>query len=94
MEYFKSNYKCPTCFKSICDMTSYNEMLDQDIALVLFSFTQNPLPDEYKKEINIYCNDCEEKSKTDFHFFGNKVTVDVINSANCVTVTILHKFNL
>ena len=30
------------------------------------------IPEEYQKKIEIFCNDCEKKSITDFHFIYHK----------------------
>ena len=65
-EYMKSSYKCPLCSKSMVDMKHYFDMLDIEI-------NNTPLPDEYKdKDVEILCNDCEQKSTVKFHFYGLK----------------------
>ena len=61
IEYSKKNYKCPVCLKSICDMKEYWKEIRNHINL-------NPIPDEYKREVDILCYDCEKISKSDFHF--------------------------
>jgi RING finger/CHY zinc finger protein 1 len=64
--YLKQDYRCPICQKSIIeDMTSIN----QQIALTVMI---NPMPEEYKKIIKVYCIECEKNSETDFHFVANK----------------------
>lgn len=66
IEYIKTNYKCPLCFKSIFDMTKYFELLDDEIAVT-------PMPLEYANiDKNIECFDCKEKSTTKFHVIGLK----------------------
>lgn len=61
-----SSYQCPTCFKSLRDMTDLFERLDAMLA-------QHQMPPEYANTISkIYCNDCEEKSDTKFHFLYHK----------------------
>ena len=48
------------------DMKHYFDMLDIEI-------NNTPLPDEYKdKDVEILCNDCEQKSTVKFHFYGLK----------------------
>ena len=60
-DYSKSNYKCPLCLVSLCDMSEQWEKIDNYLLL-------NPIPDEYKKKVNIVCYDCKKHSKSDFHF--------------------------
>tara|TARA_B110000114_G_C14976886_1_gene350866 strand:- start:81 stop:920 length:840 start_codon:yes stop_codon:yes gene_type:complete len=60
-DYSKSNYKCPLCLVSLCDMTEQWEKIDNYLLL-------NLIPDEYKKKVNIVCYDCKKHSESDFHF--------------------------
>jgi RING finger and CHY zinc finger domain-containing protein 1 len=60
------NYQCPICKKSTTDMTQLWEQIE--------SYVNNcTMPDEYK-DLNseVYCNDCEMRSITDYHFVYHK----------------------
>ena len=60
------NYQCPICKKSTTNMDSYWEQIENYVS-------QTTMPDEYKDvKAEIYCNDCEEKSVTNFHFAYHK----------------------
>ncbi|KAG4088588.1 zf-CHY-domain-containing protein [Neocallimastix lanati (nom. inval.)] len=87
-EYIQTSYQCPTCFKSLANMSDYFKRIDQLIA-------QQKMPEEYKNwKSYILCNDCEKKSYTNFHFIYHKCvycssyntklirTFDVIETAN------------
>ncbi|KAI9275668.1 zinc-ribbon-domain-containing protein [Phascolomyces articulosus] len=64
--YSQTSYQCPTCLKSMTDMSDYFTFLDQELA-------QQTMPAEYKHFIShIFCNDCEKRSETDYHFFYHK----------------------
>lgn len=66
-EFIKSySYKCPLCGKSIADLSSSWQRLDQDIA------AQPMLPEYAKAKCEIYCNDCEKKTISPYHFLGLK----------------------
>ena len=59
-------YKCILCRKSIFDMKPTWSQLDLVLA-------NEVLPDEIKnKKRKIYCNDCEKKSETQYHFLYHK----------------------
>lgn len=66
-KYIQTNYKCPICVKSIHDFnisTSwflyFNEIL---------KYEKNQIPEDHKNTmVRIYCNDCERKSETTYHF--------------------------
>ena len=61
-----NNYQCPLCKKSIVAMTSYWKQLDKFL-------DGQEMPIEYKYTIaKIYCNDCNEKNISNFHFLYNK----------------------
>ncbi|RKO93496.1 hypothetical protein BDK51DRAFT_6642, partial [Blyttiomyces helicus] len=65
-EYIQTSYQCPTCQKSLSNMTSYFNRLDTILA-------QHTMPPEYAHlESHIYCNDCEKKSYARFHFLYHK----------------------
>jgi len=62
--YLRSNqYKCPTCRKSIVDMTENWVMFKAAIAA-------QPMPDEYVKDVEVLCYDCGKDSTAAFHFMG------------------------
>lgn len=60
------NYQCPLCKKSTTDMTSYWEQISQYVE-------NSEMPPEYRDvKAEVYCNDCEEKTITKFHFAYHK----------------------
>ncbi|RKP02223.1 hypothetical protein CXG81DRAFT_4424, partial [Caulochytrium protostelioides] len=65
-EYIKSSYQCPTCFKSLANMSEYFRRIDVMLA-------QHQMPPEYERtQSYVYCNDCEKKSFAKFHFLYHK----------------------
>eukprot|EP00252_Welwitschia_mirabilis_P000734 TRINITY_DN10697_c0_g1_i2.p1 TRINITY_DN10697_c0_g1~~TRINITY_DN10697_c0_g1_i2.p1 ORF type:complete len:114 (-),score=9.82 TRINITY_DN10697_c0_g1_i2:434-775(-) len=61
-----SQYSCPICLKSICDMSTIWEQLDIEIAAT-------PMPHEYQnKMVSILCNDCGSFSEVQFHIIAQK----------------------
>ncbi|KAJ3050712.1 hypothetical protein HK097_008302 [Rhizophlyctis rosea] len=65
-EHIQTSYQCPTCLKSLADMTDHVRRIDQALA-------QQQMPKEYANLVNqIYCNDCEKKSYAKFHFMYHK----------------------
>lgn len=61
-EYLKSSYRCPYCFKSLMNMRGYFEQIDALVAT-------ETMPPEYAKTLaSIFCNDCEERSTTKYHY--------------------------
>ncbi|KAL6564248.1 hypothetical protein OROMI_015698 [Orobanche minor] len=94
-------YRCPICSKSVLDMSSAWERLDQEVErhlLLLASaglFTDaswtdtqiaggeglvrdhhaidaTAMPEEYRREVQILCNDCNNRSTASFHIIGHK----------------------
>lgn len=62
-DYIKTNYKCPTCQKSVGDMSRYFRNLDEYVA-------ETQMPEEYCDVMReIYCNDCEKNSDVPFHIY-------------------------
>ncbi|KAJ1922151.1 hypothetical protein H4219_000013 [Mycoemilia scoparia] len=60
------SYQCPICNKSLGDMSSYFERIDQLVA-------SQTMPKEYAGRISeIFCNDCEQRSKAPFNFIYHK----------------------
>ncbi|KAJ3227771.1 hypothetical protein HK099_000444 [Clydaea vesicula] len=65
-EYIQTSYQCPTCFKSLANMTEYFKRIDAMLA-------QHQMPQEYENtQSHIYCNDCEKKAFSKFHFLYHK----------------------
>ncbi|KAI9326052.1 hypothetical protein DFJ73DRAFT_767122 [Zopfochytrium polystomum] len=65
-EYIQTSYQCPTCFKSLANMTEYFKRVDAMLA-------QHRMPPEYLQHQSfVYCNDCEKKSYAPFHFLYHK----------------------
>ncbi|KAJ1553192.1 hypothetical protein HK096_008883 [Nowakowskiella sp. JEL0078] len=65
-EYIQTSYQCPTCFKSLANMTEYFRRIDAMLA-------NHQMPPEYvNTQSYIYCNDCEKKSNAKFHFLYHK----------------------
>ncbi|XP_002965961.2 probable E3 ubiquitin-protein ligase RZFP34 [Selaginella moellendorffii] len=61
-----AQFSCPVCSKSVCDMSSAWERLDQEIAAT-------PMPDAYRnKLVWILCNDCGGSSEVPFHIVAHK----------------------
>ncbi|CDJ59424.1 zinc finger (CHY type) protein, putative [Eimeria maxima] len=57
--------RCPVCSKSIADYSEFWKQLSDEIA-------RTPMEDDMKRKVRIACNDCLERSTTDFHFLGLK----------------------
>lgn len=65
-EYIKTNFQCPLCMKSLVCMDEYYSSIDS-------LMQQEVLPPEFqRKRSRIFCNDCERKSVTSFHFIYHK----------------------
>lgn len=65
-EYVQTNYQCPTCFKSLANMTEYFKRIDTMLQ-------QHKMPPEYENwHSYILCNDCEKKSYAKYHFLYHK----------------------
>eukprot|EP00250_Pteridium_aquilinum_P003830 c14107_g1_i1 orf=695-1594(-) len=61
-----SQYTCPMCSKSICDMSKCWEQLDREVAAT-------PMPEVYQnKMVWILCNDCGANSEVLFHIIAQK----------------------
>ncbi|KAK6141323.1 hypothetical protein DH2020_024921 [Rehmannia glutinosa] len=63
--FIQNQYRCPICSKSVLNMTRTWERLDQEIEATA-------MPEEYRYEVQILCNDCNDTSKAFFHIFGHK----------------------
>ena len=65
-EYLKSNqYQCPLCKKSLVDMT-YNWLEIENYVKTC------KMPEEFNYNVRVFCNDCEKKSITKYHFSYNQ----------------------
>ncbi|CAO3614139.1 unnamed protein product [Cunninghamella echinulata] len=65
-EYVQTSYQCPTCLKSLGDMSDYFARLDRELE-------RQTMPSEYDKYIShVFCNDCERRSPAKYHFFYHK----------------------
>jgi hypothetical protein len=65
-EYLKTNFICPLCGKSLADLTDLYKNIDEQIKT-------HVLPDEVQNwKSDIFCNDCEKRSITKFHFMYHK----------------------
>ena len=61
-----SSFRCPTCQKTMVDLSTYWQSLDNEINNV-------QMPQEYINEKrNIICNDCRMESVVGFHVLGLK----------------------
>ena len=61
-----SQYACPLCSKSVCDMSKVWEKFDEEIAAI-------PMPEPYQnKMVSILCNDCGTNSEVRFHVVAQK----------------------
>ena len=60
------NYYCAICKKSMIDLTDLWKQIDA-------ALESHTMPDEFKDwTTDIYCNDCEKKSNTKYHFSYHK----------------------
>lgn len=65
-EHIKHSYKCPVCLASLCDTQSLFESIDCYMKISV-------MPVEYQdKRSLIFCNDCQQRSETRFHFVYHK----------------------
>lgn len=65
-EWCNTSYKCPICSKSIANMESQFRRLDRHIE-------DQPMPEEYRdNRAYIFCNDCNSRSVTRYHWLGLK----------------------
>lgn len=65
-EYISSYYTCPLCHKSLTNMTSYYNQIDQVVQ-------RQTLPEEIRcRRAEILCHDCGGKCETQFHYLHLK----------------------
>ncbi|KAJ1503362.1 hypothetical protein HMI54_008153 [Coelomomyces lativittatus] len=70
-EHIQTSYTCPTCCKSLGNMTEYFTRIDQ-------ALSQHQMPPEYEDNVSfIFCNDCENKSLAKYHFMYHKCTAEI-----------------
>lgn len=60
------NYQCPICRKSIINMELHWNLIDNYMKNIVTP------PEIYGYKVNIFCNDCQAKSVTDYHYVYNK----------------------
>ncbi|KAJ3113272.1 hypothetical protein HK100_002042 [Physocladia obscura] len=71
-EYIQTSYQCPTCFKSLANMTEYFKRIDAMLG-------KHQMPPEYSNSFTyVYCNDCEKKCYAKFHFLYHKNLDEII----------------
>ncbi|KAF8945090.1 hypothetical protein BGZ47_003275 [Haplosporangium gracile] len=65
-DYIKTSYQCPTCWKSLGDMSAYYSKIDSLLA-------EQTMPADYANIFSIVlCNDCEVKSEAPYHFLYHR----------------------
>ncbi|KAG0196857.1 hypothetical protein BGX33_001213, partial [Mortierella sp. NVP41] len=65
-DYIKTSYQCPTCWKSLGDMSAYYSKIDSLLA-------EQTMPADYANIFSIVlCNDCEVKSEVPYHFLYHR----------------------
>ncbi|KAF9124949.1 hypothetical protein BGW39_007780 [Mortierella sp. 14UC] len=65
-DYIKTSYQCPTCWKSLGDMSVYYSKIDSLLA-------EQTMPPDYANIFSIVlCNDCEVKSEAPYHFLYHR----------------------
>ncbi|KAF9901906.1 hypothetical protein EC991_005554 [Linnemannia zychae] len=65
-DYIKTSYQCPTCWKSLGDMSAYYSKIDSLLA-------EQTMPPDYANIFSIVlCNDCEVKSEAPYHFLYHR----------------------
>ncbi|KAK2990578.1 hypothetical protein RJ640_019858, partial [Escallonia rubra] len=61
----QKQYRCPICSKSALNMSLAWEGLDEEIEAT-------PMPEDYRREVPVLCNDCNATSSAWFHILGHK----------------------
>ncbi|KAI0561230.1 hemerythrin-like protein [Gracilaria domingensis] len=68
----RNSISCPICSRSLEEMTSVYQRLDQQLAAT----GANVMPDHYRSaRCDLYCKDCFTKSNVPYHFLYNKCPV-------------------
>lgn len=69
-DYTKTKYTCPICFKCFTDMSNWYKALDEYLEK---ERKEHPLSREMAaRRSEVYCNDCEKKSITPWHYQHHK----------------------
>ncbi|XP_041016757.1 E3 ubiquitin-protein ligase MIEL1 [Juglans microcarpa x Juglans regia] len=58
-------YRCPICSKTMRDISVFWKLLDEEIEATV-------MPEEYRYDVSILCNDCNNTGKACFHILGHK----------------------
>ncbi|KAK4790670.1 hypothetical protein SAY86_017974 [Trapa natans] len=61
----QNQYRCPICSKTVLNMSDVWNELDEEIE-------DTPMPEGYRSEVSILCNDCNKTCKAPFHILGFK----------------------
>ncbi|GAB2281499.1 E3 ubiquitin-protein ligase miel1 [Dionaea muscipula] len=61
----QNQYRCPICSKSVTDMSRMWRILEDEIEATA-------MPEEYRYQVSILCNDCNCNSRVFFHIIGHK----------------------
>ncbi|RKP06574.1 zinc-ribbon-domain-containing protein, partial [Thamnocephalis sphaerospora] len=65
-QHLRTSYQCPTCLKSLADMSDYFARIDSVLE-------QQQMPPEYDRFVSlVLCNDCEQRGYAKFHFLYHK----------------------
>jgi len=66
LKYYKTDWRCPICRKSMIDNSLVEAHYDAQFAATI-------MPEEYRDaKINIFCHDCSKTSVAPFHVLGAK----------------------
>lgn len=85
--YIISNYKCPICIKTITDFGFHKDIFKRYDEIL--EYERHQIPYEYRNAmVRISCNDCGEKSETDYHFELHKCQNDICQSYNTSILSI------
>lgn len=69
LELSRHSYQCPICLKALGDMNSYYQRIENHLLME----NRENFPPNLKDKINdIFCNDCEKRSKAPFHYIYHK----------------------
>jgi len=65
-KYMETNFTCPICKRAAKNMESYWRKLDDEIE-------RQKMPESWRHStVDIRCNDCNGKSRVNYHWLGNK----------------------
>ncbi|KAI8085159.1 zinc-ribbon-domain-containing protein [Halteromyces radiatus] len=84
-KHIQSSYQCPICLKSLGDMSLYFQQLEKELDC-------QPMPEAYRYHSSlIFCNDCENKSNTPYHFFHHRCQICFSFNTTVLKTIILDK---